>query len=114
MEQLTAEQSFAALLEVSAVPLLKQHGFRKQKLTFRRERDDVVNLQRSAGNSYESIRFYINWGVYSPRFDRIIGKPEHERPCRGGLPVPTPDREYRLRHRTTRDRRRRDRYPRDC
>lgn len=44
MEQPTAEQSFAALLEVSAVPLLKQHGFRKQKLTFRRERDDVVDV----------------------------------------------------------------------
>ena len=84
MEQLTAEQSFAALIKESAVPLLKEHGFRKQKLTFRRERDDVVdvvNLQRSAGNSYESIRFYINCGVYSPGFDRIIGKPEHERPA---------------------------------
>ncbi|MFE4499657.1 DUF4304 domain-containing protein [Rhodococcus sp. NPDC056743] len=83
MEQPTAEQSFATLLKESVVPLLKEHGFRKQRLTFRRERDrmiDVVNLQRSTGNSYESIRFYVNCGVYSPDFDRIIGKPEHQRP----------------------------------
>jgi hypothetical protein len=84
MEQPTAEQSFATLIKESVVPLLKENGFRKQKLTFRRERDrmiDVVNLQRSAGNSYESIRFYINCGVYSPDFDRITGKPEHQRPA---------------------------------
>lgn len=84
MEHPSAEQVFATLLGESAVPLLKEHGFRKRRLTFTRERDglvDVVNLQRSAGNSYESIRFYTNCGVYSPEFDRVIGRPVQDRPA---------------------------------
>ncbi|WP_307718215.1 DUF4304 domain-containing protein [Rhodococcus tukisamuensis] len=42
---------------------------------------DVVNLQRSAGNSYESIRFYVNCGVYSAEFDRVIGRSPQEHPA---------------------------------
>ncbi|NKS98235.1 DUF4304 domain-containing protein [Rhodococcus hoagii] len=64
-------------------PLLKSHGFRKQKLTFTRDRGgltDVVNLQRSAGNSHESIRFYVNCGVYSAEFARVVGRVPQERP----------------------------------
>ncbi|MBP1161616.1 DUF4304 domain-containing protein [Rhodococcus sp. PvR099] len=83
MEQPSAEHAFATLLGESAVPLLKEQGFRKRKLTFTRERDglvDVVNLQRSAGNSHESIRFYVNCGVYSVEFDRVIGRTPQQRP----------------------------------
>lgn len=79
----SAEDAFASLLGSHIAPLLKERGFRKQKLTFTRRREgvvDVVNLQRSAGNSHESIRFYVNCGVYSAEFDRVIGRVPQERP----------------------------------
>ncbi|MFG1783887.1 DUF4304 domain-containing protein [Rhodococcus oryzae] len=84
MEHPSAEHAFTTLLGESAVPLLKEQGFRKRKLTFTRERDglvDVINLQRSAGNSHESIRFYVNCGVYSVEFDRLIGRTPQQRPA---------------------------------
>ncbi|SEL72547.1 DUF4304 domain-containing protein [Rhodococcus maanshanensis] len=84
MEHPSAEEALATLLGESAVPLLKEYGFRKRKLTFTRERDglvDVINLQRSAGNSHEAIRFYVNCGVYSAEFDRVIGRTPQQRPA---------------------------------
>lgn len=79
----SAERAFSSVVGTGIAPLLKSHGFRKQKLTFTRDRDglvDVVNLQRSAGNNNESIRFYVNCGVYSAEFDRVIGRVPEERP----------------------------------
>ncbi|WP_231569594.1 DUF4304 domain-containing protein [Prescottella defluvii] len=83
MKSESAEHAFSSVVGTGIAPLLKEFGFRKQKLTFTRRRDglvDVVNLQRSAGNSYESIRFYVNCGVYSAEFDRVIGRVPEERP----------------------------------
>lgn len=83
MDHESVEDAFDTLMRVSAVPLLKERGFRKRKLTFARERDgmvDVVNVQRSAGNGHRSIRFYVNCGVYSAAFDRIVGRNPRERP----------------------------------
>ncbi|WP_430331612.1 DUF4304 domain-containing protein [Rhodococcus sp. ACT016] len=84
MEHGSAEQAFTSVLEASVIPLLKERRFRKRKLTFTRDRDgvvDVINLQRSAGNSRESIRFYVNCGVYSAEFDRVIGREPQQRPA---------------------------------
>ncbi|MBM4511152.1 DUF4304 domain-containing protein, partial [Rhodococcus hoagii] len=47
----SAERAFSSVVGTGIAPLLKSHGFRKQKLTFTRDRGgltDVVNLQRSA------------------------------------------------------------------
>lgn len=79
----SAERAFSSVVGTGIAPLLKSHGFRKQKLTFTRDRGgltDVVNLQRSAGNSHESIRFYVNCGVYSAEFARVVGRVPQERP----------------------------------
>jgi len=61
------EGRFAAIVQVAA-DLLKAHGFRKRGRTFRRPAHgnlEVIEFQRSHGNSAATLRFTLNIGVVS-------------------------------------------------
>ncbi|MDQ1123461.1 DUF4304 domain-containing protein [Microbacterium trichothecenolyticum] len=56
--------------------VLKTHGFRKKRYVWTRVGDGVVHevdLQRSHGNSPDSVRFYVNASAYVAAFARAIG-----------------------------------------
>ncbi|MDF2992692.1 MAG: hypothetical protein K0S37_3206 [Microbacterium sp.] len=57
--------------------VLKRHGFRKKRYVWTRVGDGVVHevdVQRSHGNSADSVRFYVNASAYVAAFDRAIGR----------------------------------------
>jgi len=56
--------------------VLKRHGFRKKRYVWTRIGDGVVHevdVQRSHGNSPQSVRFYVNASAYVADFARAIG-----------------------------------------
>ncbi len=58
-------------VEASIAALLKLNGFKKDRLTWRRERNGVihiVNIQLSQLNSKEKIKFYINLAIFNADF----------------------------------------------
>jgi len=63
---------------VSAIGgVLKPHGFRKKRFVWTRVAEGVVHevdVQRSHGNSAESVRFYVNASAYVAEFARVIGR----------------------------------------
>lgn len=70
------EERFAeAVAAIGGV--LKRHGFRKRRYVWTRVGDGVVHevdVQRSHGNSVESVRFYVNASAYVAAFDRAVGR----------------------------------------
>lgn len=57
--------------------VLKRHGFRKKRYVWTRVGDGAVHeidVQRSHGNSADSVRFYVNARAYIAEFDRTIGR----------------------------------------
>lgn len=64
-------------------PFLKQRGFLKTNLTFTRNRDEiieVINLQKSAYNTQQDVRFYVNYGIYCAAYDEMIDKRVIQKP----------------------------------
>ena len=70
-------ESFSFLINEHIKEMLKTNGFKKRKLTFYKQGNElvyVINFQKSQGNSSEQVKFYINCGIYSALIDKTIGK----------------------------------------
>ena len=70
------EERFAeAVAAIGSV--LKRHGFRKKRYVWTRVGDGIVHevdIQRSHGNSAESVRFYVNASAYVAEFEHAVGR----------------------------------------
>lgn len=61
------KEKYDALIAGQVYPLLKKSNFTKDGSTFRQKADGVikvVNFQKSPYNDTESVKFYINLGLY--------------------------------------------------
>jgi len=71
------KERFDILVSETIKPLLKENKFKKKGLHFYHDTNDLVyliGLQKSGGNTWDQIKFYINCGIHSKTIDRIIGK----------------------------------------
>lgn len=76
--------AFDALIKEKVSPIFKEAGFRKKGLNYVRsigEVQQIVNFQKSGGNSAASVKFYVNIGILvdalTPEQTREL-KAEHE------------------------------------
>ena len=63
------------IVKESISPMLKGYGFRKNGLTWNRNRSemtDVLNLQISKGSNEQSVEFTINCGLFCPPVWEIV------------------------------------------
>lgn len=66
---MTVDTIFKEAVTAGLAPPLKEAGFRKQATRFRRAHGgclQVIELQKSHGNAFDHLRFYINVGVAAP------------------------------------------------
>ena len=77
------QEKFKLLMNSSVKTMLKNNGYKKQGNTYLKIANELIYLiqfQKSNGNNKESLRFYINVGIYSQCYQTSIGKPVIERP----------------------------------
>lgn len=78
------QEKFKLLMNSSIKPILKNNGYKKQGNTYLKMENELIYLiqfQKSTGNNKESLRFYINIGIYSQYYQTSIGKPVLEQPA---------------------------------
>lgn len=71
------QQRFNDLMKQDVKPFLFERGFTKKGLNFNRKKDDLIymfNFQKSAGNSADSVMFYVNCGIYAAELAQIQSK----------------------------------------
>jgi len=70
------KETFKDFINTYLKSLFKERGYKKKALNFHKYTDDlyyIVNLQKSHGNSYYELSFYVNCGIYSSAIDECIG-----------------------------------------
>ena len=70
-------------VEVAIAALLKQHKFKKDRLTWRKEQDGlmyILNIQLSQWNEEGNIQFFINLGVFDAAKYQEKYKHEEKKP----------------------------------
>lgn len=90
MPRTPAQQLLDEVLEVALVPALRQRGYRKAGRTFRRVREQciqVVNVQVSQWSSATSLRFTLNLGVYFPALQAELESRGYRKPGAAGPTV---------------------------
>lgn len=77
------EDKFKQLINDVVKPLMKEAGFNKKALNFYKFDDGLiflVNFQKSHGNSYAELGFYINCAIHSQVIDEELGEKVKEFP----------------------------------
>ncbi|UII25072.1 DUF4304 domain-containing protein [Fulvivirga maritima] len=77
------KEKFNLLVKESISPFLKSAGFKKAGLNYYLHLNDlvmVINLQKSHGNSFEELKFYVNFGIHSSSIDEVLGLPTNHKP----------------------------------
>lgn len=60
------KDEFNKIIKEIIAPILKKNGFKKKGLNFYRNSEQtqqIINFQKSRGNSFNNLKFYINCGV---------------------------------------------------
>lgn len=73
----TSSKKIDAVVSGAIARLLRQHHFKKDGRTFRKQVGaacQVVNVQSSHGNSWDEAHFYINLGIYSAELAQLLGQ----------------------------------------
>lgn len=66
--EILPKDMFNNMIKEQVKPLMKAYQFKKKGLTFYYNMGDlcyVINFQKSMGNYWQSLRFFINCGIYS-------------------------------------------------
>ena len=70
------KEEFKKFINTYIKSLMKENGYKKKALNFYKQTEDlyyIINLQKSHGNSYAELNFYVNCGVYSSKITEVIG-----------------------------------------
>ena len=62
------KETFKQFINTYLKSLFKEKGYKKKSLNFYKQTEDlyyIINLQKSHGNSYAELNFYVNCGIYS-------------------------------------------------
>jgi hypothetical protein len=73
----SVKEIFEEILKVSVNPFLKKHGYKRQAMNFRKTENGltyIINFQSSGYNSVDYAAYYINCGIYSDEFERLVGE----------------------------------------
>jgi hypothetical protein len=73
----SVKEIFEEILKESVNPFLKKHGYKRQALNFRKTENGltyIINFQSSGYNSVDYAAYYINCGIYSDEFERLVGE----------------------------------------
>lgn len=71
------KDNFNQLIKETVKPLLSSNGFSKKSLNFYKQEGAIIyffNIQKSHGNSFDRIKFYINCGIHSVEIDHVLGR----------------------------------------
>lgn len=77
------KQLLDQLVKETIKPLLKTAGFKKSRMHFYHTNGEInfaINIQKSQGNSFEQVKFYINCYIHSTKIDEVLGRKIKEMP----------------------------------
>jgi tetratricopeptide (TPR) repeat protein len=77
------KEEFNEIIDSVVKPILKEAGFKKQALTFRKSKGElifVINFQNSRGNYYNETGFYVNCAIYSNHIAQVLGDNAMDKP----------------------------------
>jgi len=68
------KETFKQIINTYLKSLFKEKGYKKKALNFYKQTEDlyyIINLQKSHGNSYAELNFYVNCGIFSNKIATI-------------------------------------------
>jgi len=68
------KETFKQFINTYLKSLFKEKGYKKKALNFYKQTEDlyyIINLQKSHGNSYAELNFYVNCGIFSNKIATI-------------------------------------------